>query len=143
MAVQELDIKAKTYRTDVEQLERHFERFQASCIDQVSESSTKCYDAFNDFQMSLSEISDKAKEEKYQKKCYKETYNLLAFIEGELDPDFAVLLFKKSKPFSQLFNHLSTYCSRIETKYNIELESEKAIRADKKLYALIQKWLKK
>ena len=91
--------------------------------------------------MSLTRLSDGDTEKKYQLACYKSTYNLLAFVENKVNPDFFVFLYNNSKQFSKLIRHYSMYCSGIEKELNIALDSEKSIRSDEGLLNKIKSHL--
>ena len=75
--------------------------------------------------MSLSKIHDLEDKKKYDLQCYHGTYQFLVFVETKVDTDLCVLLMNKCKSFSNLITHYSKYCSNMEHKYGIGLDSEK------------------
>ena len=78
--------------------------------------------------MAITAIKDLVEKKKYELNCYKATYNFLVFIENDVDPDLCVLLMNKSEPFARLIQHYNSYCSKTESKYDIELAVEKKLR---------------
>ncbi len=127
--------KAKEYKTDIKTLENSVKKWSRELfLDEIGKASRECYNVFNELQMNIAKIKkDKAQKEKYDMRCYKETYNFLAFLENDTNPDLYVLLVNNVKPFGILLKHYSKYCSIMEAKYNIELDSEKSLRYKKKL----------
>ena len=137
----QLKTKAETYKQDIQQLEDNVKHWKETCLEEVSEASENCYDAFNELQMSLTRLPDGDIKKKYQLACYKSTYDLLAFVENKVNPDFFVFLYNNSKQFSKLIQHYSKYCSDTEKTLNIELDSEKSIRSDEPLLNKIKAYL--
>ena len=129
----QLKSKAEDYKQDIQELEDNVKHWKETCLKEVSEASGRCYDAFNELQMSLTRIQDENTKKKYQLACYKSTYDLLVFLENKVNTDFFVFLYNNSKPFSNLIQHYSKYCRTIEQELNIELDSEKSIRSNESL----------
>ena len=126
--------KAKEFKADFDQLEEYVKRWEQEFrLKEIGKASEKCYEAFNDLQMSLSKLSDKVFRDKLQLSCYKDTREFLSYFESEADEDVVALLFNHCKPFVQLFTHCSDYCSKIEKEYDVQLDSEEAIKANQKL----------
>ncbi len=142
-AVQEKQLKSKAevYKQDIQELEDNVKHWKETCLEEVSEASANCLDAFNELQMSLTQIQDGSTKKKYQLACYKSTYNLLVFVENRVNPDFFIFLYNNSKQFSNLIQHYSKYCSSTEKELNIELDSEKSIRSDEGLLNKIKSYL--
>lgn len=142
-AVQEKQLKSKAevYKQDIQELEDNVKHWKETCLEEVSEASVNCFDAFNELQMSLTRIQDGDTKKKYQLACYKSTYNLLVFIENKVNADFFVFLYNNSKQFSNLIQHYSKYCSNTEKELSIELDSEKSIRSDESLLNKIKSYL--
>lgn len=124
----EIETRTKEYKVDIGKLEDLVKQSEDVRIKKISELADDCYKTFNDLQMSIAKIDDSDKKQEYDLKCYEETYNFLVFIENKVDPDFYVYISIKSKSFSDLISHYSLYCTRIEEKHDIELESEKLLR---------------
>ena len=126
MTTQTLKNRVAEYKQDNAELERIVKQWEVEFkIKQVSKLSNACYEAFNNLQMSLSKIYDLEEKKKYDLQCYKGTYQFLVFVENKADTDLCVLLMNKSESFSNLITHYSKYCSDMEHKYGIELDSEK------------------
>ena len=126
--------KVKEFRADVDQLEEYVKRWEQDIrLKEIGRASEKCYEAFNDLQMNLSKLVDKTFGDRIQLSCYEDTRKFLSYFESEANEDVVVLLFNHCKPFTQLFTHCSDYCSKIEREYNIPLDSEEAIKANKEL----------
>ena len=126
--------EVKEFKADVDQLEEYVKRWEQEFrLKEIGKASEKCYEAFNDLQMSLSKLSDKTFRNKFQLSCYEDTKKFLSYFESEANEDVIVLLFNHCKPFAQLFTHCSDYCSKIEKEYNIQLDSEETIKANQEL----------
>ncbi len=120
--------KVHEYKQDIARLEKIVKEWEVEFrIKDISKRAEACYEAFNDLQMALAKIADPKEKEKFDRQCYKNTYQFLEFIENQVDVDFCVLLMNKAKPFSNLIVHYSKYCSGMEKKYNIELDSERKL----------------
>jgi hypothetical protein len=125
-----IEKKVEKYKAGTINIEKSVKDWQEKiAIKEIATLSDKCYDSFNDLQMNIAEIEDNKLRIKYEKKSYKETCNFLVYIENKVDEDVYCLLVNKVKSFSGLINHFSTYCSKYEAKYDIELNSEKKLRA--------------
>jgi hypothetical protein len=126
MTTQTIQNKVFEYKQDIAQLEKVVKEWEQDFkIKQVSKLADACYDAFNNLQMALAKIQDADEKGKFVRQCYKGTYQFLTFVENEADIDLCVLLMNKSESFSKLIKHYNKYCSDIENKYSIELDSEK------------------
>ena len=124
-----IQTKAKEYKADIEKLEQIVKKWEEEIrIKKISHLAEACYGAFNDLQMAISKIEDQSERGKYELDCYKKTYNFLVFVESDVDPDLCVLLMNKSESFSKLIKQYNLYCSKIEVKYDLELEVEKKLR---------------
>ena len=130
----QLTIKEKVaeYKHDIAQLERIVKQWEEEFkIKQISRLADACYGAFNNLQMSIAKIQDTDQKKKHDLDCYNGTYQFLVFVETKVDTDFCVLLMNKCKSFSNLITHYSKYCSDMENKYNIELNSEKIFQVSR------------
>ena len=124
----------REFRADIDQLEEYVKRWEREFrLKEIGKASEKCFEAFNDLQMSLSKLSDKVFRDKLRWSCYEDTKKFLSYFESGADEDVVVLLFNHSKPFAELFAHCSDYCSKIEKEYDIQLDSEEGIKANPKL----------
>ena len=129
LQIDRIQTKAKEYKADIEKLEQIVKKWEEEIhIKKISHLAEACYEAFNDLQMAISKIEDQSDRKKYELDCYKKTYNFLVFVENDVDPDLCVLLMNKSEAFSKLIKHYNLYCSKIEVKYDLELEVEKKLR---------------
>ena len=127
MAIQTIKSRVAEYKQDIAELERIVKQWEVDFkIKEVSKLADACYEAFNNLQMSLSKIHDPEEKKKYDLQCYRDTYQFLVFVENKADTDLCVLLMNKSGSFSRLVTHYSEYCSCIERKYEIELDSERS-----------------
>ena len=131
--------KVKEFKADVGQLEEYVKRWEQDIrLKEIGKASEKCYEAFNDLQMSLSKLSDKAFRDKLRLSCYEDTRKFLSYFESEANEDVVVLLFNHCKPFTELFTHCSDFCSKIEREYDIRLDSEEVIKANQELIQRIK-----
>ena len=130
MTTQTIRNRVAEYKQDNAELERIVRQWEEDFkIKEVSKLAGACYEAFNNLQMSVSKIRDTEEKKKYDLQCYQGTYQFLVFVENKADTDLCVLLMNKSEPFSNLITHYSKYCSDMERKYGIELDSEKIFEA--------------
>ena len=111
------------YKTEIKDLESRAKIGDA--LVKISEASENVYDTFNELLMDLSQNKDETKEKGALMQVYKLTRKLLIFIENNIDPDFCAFLFKKSSYFKKLYEHCSIWCSKIEKKYDLQLEIER------------------
>lgn len=126
MTTQTIQNRVIEYKQDIAQLEKVVKAWEEDFkIKEVSKLADACYDAFNNLQMALAKIQNAEEKEKFVRQCYQGTYQFLTFVENKADTDLCVLLMNKSDEFSKLIKHYSQYCSSIENKYSIELDSEK------------------
>ena len=126
--------KVKEFKADVDQLEEYAKQWEQEFrLKEIGKASEKCYEAFNDLQMSLSKLSDKVFRDKLRLSCYEDTKKFLSYFESEGNEDVVVLLFNHCKPFAELFTHCSDYCSKIEREHDIRLDSEEIIKANPEL----------
>ena len=126
MTVQTIKNQVAEYKQDIAQLEKIVKQWEEEFkIKKISKLADVCYEAFNNLQMSLSKIHNAEQKKKYDLQCYNGTYQFLVFVENKVDTDFCVLLMNRSEPFSNLITHYSKYCSDMERKYLIALDSEK------------------
>ena len=129
MITQTIQKRVMGYKQDIAQLEKVVKEWEEDFkIKEVSKLADACYDAFNNLQMAVAKIQDEAEKKKFDLQCYQGTYQFLAFVENKADIDLCVLIMNKSDEFSKLIKHYSKYCSDIESKYSIELDSEKNFR---------------
>ena len=130
MTTQTIRNRVAEYKQDNAELERIVKQWEVDFkIKEVSKLADACYEAFNNLQMTLSKIHDPEEKKKYDLQCYQGTYQFLVFVENKADTDLCVLLMNKSGSFSNLITHYSKYCSDMEHKYGIELDSEKIFEA--------------
>ena|SRR3989338_9238929 len=127
--------EVKEFKADVDQLEEYVKQWEQEFnLKEISKSSGRCYDAFGGLQANLAKLSDKSLRDKIQLDCYKNTKNLLSYFESEATEDVVILILNHCQAFARLFKHCSDYCSKIERDYNIQLDSEKEIRANEGLF---------
>ena len=126
MITQTIQKRVMGYKQDIAQLEKVVKEWEVDFkIKEVSKLADSCYDAFNDLQMAVAKIKGDEEKKKFDLQCYQGTYQFLVFVENKADTDLCVLLMNKSDEFSKLIKHYSKYCSDIENKYSIKLDSEK------------------
>lgn len=131
---QRVKIEVREFKSDVNQLEKYVKQWEREFhLKEIGKSSESCYNACTNLQMSLAKLANKTEKSKIQLECYKDTRNLLAYFENEANTDVVVLLLNNCPPFARLFEYCNEYCSRVERDYGLELESEKAIRANEEL----------
>ncbi|OGW83325.1 MAG: hypothetical protein A3C47_00380 [Omnitrophica bacterium RIFCSPHIGHO2_02_FULL_51_18] len=132
------------YKKGIEHLEeplRNWEEdFSATKYVAVSVAAEKCYVSFNDLQIGIVSLKDDEQRKKHHLLCYKSTYDFLAFVENDVDTDFCLDVLRESEPFRRLFSHYSKYCADVERKYDIETESEKALKSNPEFLRLIQEY---
>lgn len=125
----EVEKKVQKYKSDNANLEKNVIKWQEKIIlNKIAGLSKKCYDLFNELQMNIAKLKDEKLRKKYEKESYKETYTFLVFVENKVNEDLYCLLVNNVKPFANLINHYSKYCTKYEENNNIELDSEKKLR---------------
>jgi hypothetical protein len=132
MTTATIQTKVKIYNNDMIQLERVVKQWEEEFkLKDISALASTCYEMFNELQMVFTKLKNSDERKNYDLQCYKNTYKFLTFIENKADVDLYVLLTNKSEPFAKLISHYSKYCSMIESKYSIELDSEKKLNKHK------------
>jgi hypothetical protein len=143
MSIAELTTKRDEYKKQIEGLELPFRTaiepdFVAPKYIQISDASEQCYHSFNKLNMSIAKLESKDEQKVLHLECYKNTYGLLRFIENEVDTEFCLDILRESEPFRRLFNHFSRWCTEVERKYDIELESEKSLRRNQEFLKIVK-----
>ena len=127
--------EVKEFKADVDQLEEYVKQWEQEFhLKEIGKASEKCYDAFDVLQTNLAKLSDKSLRDKIQLDCYQNTKRFLSYFESEATEDVVILILNHCRWFARLFKHCSDYCSKVERDYNIQLDSEKEIRANEDLF---------
>lgn len=139
-----IEAKTKEYKLEVRSLEQSVHYSEDAKVRQVSLAAEKCMDTFNDLQMSIVKIrvSDPDRYKKYQRLCYDTTCEFISFVENKVDLHYCTLLLNKSRPFADLINHYSMYCTKIEKEFSIKLAAEETWGNNIKAMETIKKYLK-